>query len=95
VRVGWIEIVIRIEGISSLKDKRRVVRHLTDSLRQRFRVSVAEVADQGLHNHATIGAATVSSSVTIVAGVLDQIQGFVESHAQIEVIGVRHEVLHA
>lgn len=69
--IGVLTLELRIEHAHSLKDKRHVVKSLKDRLRHKFNVSVAEIDDQDLHNSAVISIATVSSSKTFAAKVLE------------------------
>jgi uncharacterized protein YlxP (DUF503 family) len=55
---------LRIPGVTSLKEKRHVVKTLTASLRQKFNVSVAEVDHQDLWQRAALAVVTVSTDQT-------------------------------
>ncbi|NSW86050.1 MAG: DUF503 domain-containing protein [Syntrophobacteraceae bacterium] len=69
----------RIHGNQSLKDKRKVVKSIIDKSRHRFNVSVAEVADQDVHQRAVIGVAAVGSDGRTLNSLLDRIVDFMES----------------
>ena len=60
--VGVARLVLQIPGARSLKDRRRVVKGFKDRARARLPVSVAEVGNAELYQHATVGVAVVSSS---------------------------------
>jgi uncharacterized protein YlxP (DUF503 family) len=60
--VSMFQIIFELEGIESIKEKRRVVKSVTDRLRQRFHLSAAEVDLQDSLGFAQIGAALVSNS---------------------------------
>jgi len=62
----------------SLKDKRRVVRSLTDQIKNRFNVAVAEVDAMDLHQSIVIGFACVSASWTHAQDQLDAVIRFSE-----------------
>ncbi len=53
---------LHLPGARSLKDKRRVVKSLTERVHRRHRVSVAETDFHDLHQRAEIGIAAVSAS---------------------------------
>ena len=55
MKIGVMKVRLHVPMAQSLKDKRQVIRSLKDRLLSRFYVSVAEVADQDLHQMATIG----------------------------------------
>ncbi|MGD9503891.1 MAG: DUF503 domain-containing protein [Syntrophobacteraceae bacterium] len=77
--VGVARITFRLHGNQSLKDKRRVVKSLIEKSRNRFNVSVAEVADQDLHQRATIAVAVVSADGGLVNAILDKIIAYMDS----------------
>jgi len=62
-----------------LKEKRRVVKSLIEKSRHRFNVSVAEVADQNLHQRATIGVAVIGSDSRLLNSILDRIIEYMDS----------------
>lgn len=71
--VGSMEIQLRLEGCNSLKDKRRILRSLTDRLRREFGVAIAEVDDQDLWGNATVGVACVSNDARHAESVLQHV----------------------
>jgi uncharacterized protein YlxP (DUF503 family) len=68
--VGLLVIELYIPGITSLKEKRGVVKPLIARLRKHFNVSVAEIEDQDQLGHAVLGVACVSASPDYVHGLL-------------------------
>lgn len=90
--VGTVSIALRLPGAETLKDKRRIVRHLVETSRRRFGVSAAEVDDLGLSGNATIGAAFVSSNAAQVESALGALLEFIESHAEVEVYDVCRDI---
>jgi hypothetical protein len=77
--VGVARITFRLHGNQSLKDKRKVVKSLVDRSRNRFNVSVSEVADQDLHQKATIGVAVVGGDARVINALLDRIIEYMDS----------------
>ena len=70
--VGVLRLTLYIHGASSLKDKRQVLRKVTDRLRSRFNVSVAEVGDNDVWQKAVIGICAVANDHSFVNEVLDK-----------------------
>jgi uncharacterized protein YlxP (DUF503 family) len=70
--VGVLRLTLYIQGASSLKDKRQVVRKVVDRLRSRFNVAVAEVGDNDVWQRALIGIAAVANDRSFVNEVLDK-----------------------
>ena len=76
--VGVCLLTLRLPGNDSLKGKRQVVKSLTTRLRNKFNVSVAEVADNDLWQMATIGITCVSNDAGHARKMLDSAVQFVE-----------------
>jgi uncharacterized protein len=72
-----------------LKEKRAVVRPIVDGIRNRFAVSVAETGHQDRWQRAEIGVAAVSSSPKVVTEVVDEVERFVWSFPEVEVLETR------
>lgn len=88
--VGIARVTFRLHGNQSLKEKRKVVKSLIEKSRHRFNVSVAEVADQNLHQKATIGVAVIGSDGRVLNSILDRIIGYMDSMNLADLI--QHEV---
>jgi uncharacterized protein YlxP (DUF503 family) len=70
--VGVLRLTLYIHGAGSLKDKRQVLRKVTDRLRSRFNVSVAEVGENDVWQTAVIGISAVANDHRFVNEVLDK-----------------------
>ena len=71
--VGLLTLEIYIPGITSLKEKRGIVKPLVARLRHEFNVSVAEAEDQDQLGHTVLAVAAVSPSADYVHGLLTHI----------------------
>lgn len=60
--VTSIKVSLHFSQSRSLKEKRRLLKSIVEKVRQRFNVSIAEVADQNLWQKATIGISFISLS---------------------------------
>jgi|SRR5580693_6777370 uncharacterized protein YlxP (DUF503 family) len=80
--VGVLRLAFHIPHARSLKDKRSVVRRFRDRVRARFDVSIAEVADQDLHQRAVFGVAVVSSDGGVCDSVLEKVAREAESQPE-------------
>lgn len=56
-----------------------MVKSLIEKSRHRFNVSVAEVADQDVHQRATIGISVIGSDGRVLNSLLDRIIDFMDS----------------
>jgi uncharacterized protein len=79
--VSLLRFRLDLEGMRSLKDKRRIVSSLKDRLQRKFRLSVAEVDLQDSLSRAEIGAAIVSNSRAFGEMVLQKALALVENDA--------------
>jgi hypothetical protein len=77
--VGTLIIQIPLPGIGSLKDKRRIVKSLTERLQSRFNISIAEIAAQDSHRIAVIGLAVVANEGSFVRRQLDTVLDFLRN----------------
>ena len=93
--LGVGQLTIHIPESHSLKDKRRVIRSITQRVRSRFDVAIAEVDDQQFWQSATIGIVAVSNSGQHADEVIQRVIAFVEQNLQSGyVIDVSHRDLH-
>lgn len=76
--VAVARLVLQIPDSGSLKSKRQVLRKVTDRLKARFNVSVAEVDDQDLWQRATLALAVVGGEQQHVDEQLAKVIHFVE-----------------
>ncbi len=81
-----LEVDLRIPGADSLKDKRSVVRTIVDGSKRRFGVSASETGSTEARQRAELGFAVVSGSAGQCTEVLDAVERFVWSFAEIEVV---------
>ena len=76
--VGVCRIVLRLPENASLKGKRRVVKSLTEKLRNKFNVAVAEVDANDRWQIAVIGLTCVSNDERHARAMLDRAVDFVQ-----------------
>ncbi|MFQ5415741.1 MAG: DUF503 domain-containing protein [Myxococcota bacterium] len=84
--VGAAAVEIHIHGSQSLKARRGVVRSITQRVRDRFNLSVAEVGGQDTWQLAVIGLTSVGSDRQKVRAVLDRAVTFIENLHLAEVL---------
>jgi len=70
----------------SLKEKRGAVRPIVEGLQRRYRVAAAEVDHQDKWQRAGIAVAVVAASEAHVCDILDEVERFVWSFPEIEVL---------
>jgi uncharacterized protein YlxP (DUF503 family) len=82
VVVGACEMRLALPGNRSLKGKRQVSRSLTARIRNRFNVSVAEIADQDRWQRLSLGITCVGNDARHIDEILSKIVNFVEDEHQ-------------
>ncbi|MDR2166706.1 MAG: DUF503 domain-containing protein [Clostridiales bacterium] len=73
-------LILRLPLVSSLKDKRQISRGLIGKLRNKFNISIAEVARQDAHRALVLGLSLVSGEEAHGQNSLDEILRFVEDY---------------
>jgi len=91
--VGIIKLELRIQGSSSLKAKRSVVKKVIERTRSRFNVSVSEVDKQDVHSRAVIGCAMAGSDQRYVNGAIDKILDFIEGIGVADILSETVEII--
>ena len=95
MHVAAVEYDLHIGHSRSLKEKRAVVRPIVEGLQKRHHVSAAEIDHQDQWQRAGIGVAVVSGSYSQLCVLLDEVDRFVWSHPEIEVLSAERRWLDA
>lgn len=90
--VGTCEVTFRAEWVSSLKEKRMVVKSLVEKTRHKFNVSVAEVNRQDEHKTIVIGFACVTNERRHADSMIQHILDFMEKNTEAELLSAEYEV---
>ena len=93
MRLGVLKIDFHVSGSMSLKEKRRVLRHLKDRIRNNFNVSISEVDNHDKWQAATLGIACVANDKKHVNAVLNKIKDFFEGTRHILVTDCQIEII--
>ena len=89
--IGVLQIVFRLPEAQSLKEKRWLLKSWITRVKNRFNVSVAEVASQDQWQLSTVAVAHVGTSKPHTNGLLDKVLEFAEGVRQIEVVDSKLE----
>jgi uncharacterized protein YlxP (DUF503 family) len=89
---GSAKICIHLQGITSLKDKRRIVKSVIERLKSRFNVSAAEIDRLDNKRMAVVGIAVVSNDRTFTISQLDTILNFIYNDGRFYVGDVKTDV---
>jgi uncharacterized protein YlxP (DUF503 family) len=91
--VGLLTLDLHIPEANSLKSKRMVIKSLTDKIKNKFNVSVAEVDANNLWQRSVIGIAYVANETVIINKVFERIRTLVLSTHSVELIDSTMEML--
>jgi len=81
--VAVITIDLQIPMAQSLKDKRRIIKSLTDKCKNRFNIAVAEVDNKDLWKNAKLGLVTIAGDGWYLERVINKIIKYIESFPEI------------
>ena len=91
--IGAARVELHVHGSQSLKQKRGVVRAISQRVRNRFNVAVAEVGGQGTWQRVVLGISTVSGDSQSARRRLEKAIDFIEDLHLAEVIDQEVEIL--
>ena len=96
MHVGLCLVRLRLPENGSLKEKRAILRPLTERVRRRFNVAVAEVEELDNWHSAALGLACVSNDARHANSVLSQAVAFIEEQGRdAEFLGYELELISA
>lgn len=93
MKVLVMTINLRAEWVYSLKEKRMIVRSVTQKLKNKFNISVNEVGNQDIHNYITIGISAICATNAQVDSTYENIINFVEENTDAELMNIDREVI--
>jgi len=91
--VGACKITFTLSGVSSLKEKRQILKKIIEKTKNRFNVSAAEVDRNDIKRSAVIGFAVAGNSGPFVNSNLDKIIDFVETMYIAEIVDSEIEII--
>lgn len=90
--IATVTLKLHIPWAGSLKEKRMEVKSLMAKLRNKFNVSVAEVAEQDIHQLMVIAIAAIAADSAQADSIIDHVVSFTESHTDAQLISVEREM---
>jgi uncharacterized protein YlxP (DUF503 family) len=92
--IGVCKIVLSLDEVFSLKEKRHIVKSIVERLRSHFNASVAEVELQDLWKNAVIGITCISNETGVTDSMLASMVNFVENDGRAVVVDYSTEIIH-
>ncbi len=90
--LGLLQLIIRIPGSNSLKEKRRVLHSLRDRLRDKYNISITEIDDQDKWQKAILAIAKVDKERKMLDRSLGNIVDFIRNSNSVEIIDYQIEL---
>ena len=90
--VGTLELKLYAPWVSSLKEKRMVVKSIVAKTKNKFNVSIAEVDEQDTHQTIVLGIACVAGTVSQSDSILDHVIAFIENSSEAEIVNIEREI---
>ena len=90
--VGVLRLTLVVPGARSLKEKRHALRKITDRVRARYNVSIAEVGENDVWQRAVVGVTAVANDRSFVNEVLDKVVRDVEALGVAEMVAREMEI---
>lgn len=91
--VGILSLELHLPMVSSLKEKRSILKSLKDQLRNRFNIAVAEVDANDKWQLASIGVAAIGSDRQHIDASLQHVADWVRESRLVDLIRVEMELL--
>lgn len=82
---------LRLFGISSLKEKRSLLKKIISEIRTKFNVSICEAGYTDSKTWSELGIAVVSSAKDILDSVVENITTLIENTQGLEVVEIQRE----
>jgi uncharacterized protein YlxP (DUF503 family) len=92
MQVGVMTVRLHMPGVSSLKEKRHIIKSVIGRLQSRFNLSIAEVEEQDSHISAVLGLAVVSNERAFIDKQLDAILAFLRNDGRFYLGEVEREI---
>lgn len=91
--IGTMQIDLYIPGSDSLKGKRFIIKSIKTRLRNKFNISIAEVADQDKWQKVQLGVACVSNERRFIDKLFSGVINFIDKQDRVEIIDYFTEVV--
>ena len=92
MQVGVMTVRVHMQGVSSLKEKRHIIKSVIGRLQSRFNLSISEVEEQDSHTSAVLGLAVVSNERAFIDRQLDAILNFMRNDGRFYLGEVEREI---
>ena len=90
--IGSCVMYLTAEWVTSLKEKRMVVKSIIERARHKFNISIAEIDKQDIHQSIVIGFVCISNEMKHAEQMTQRVIGFIENNTDAVVDYVETEI---
>lgn len=91
--IGTGKIYLYANWVRSLKEKRMIVKSITDKVKNKFNISIAEVDNLDMHQSIVIGIACVSNSAKHSNRCIQNVIEYIEQNTEAVIEKIEIEIL--
>ncbi len=91
--IGTCKVYIEANWVSSLKEKRTIVKSITEKAKHKFNISIAEIENQDVHKSIVIGFACVTNKTCHANSIIDNVINFIEKNTNAFIVDTVIEIL--
>lgn len=91
--IGFGTITLRLHGVNSLKEKRRIVKRVVNRIRNHFNASAAEVGENDIYRKAVIGFSLVGNAAGFINSKMDKVVNMVDEMGVAEIADMEMEII--
>jgi uncharacterized protein YlxP (DUF503 family) len=92
--VGTGKIKFKLHGVSSLKEKRSIVKSIINRIKKKFNVSIAEIDYNDSHLWAQIGFSIIGNDSRLVNSKLDKVLNMADDLGLAQIVDTQIEIIH-
>ena len=92
MKIAVMEFRLYAPWVSSLKEKRMIVKSILAKIRNQFHVSAAETDEQDIHQIIVIGVAAIVPHNAFADHLMEEISEFVEENSKAEILEESREI---
>ena len=91
--VGTCKVYLSAQWVTSLKEKRAVLKSLIERTKHKFNISIAEIERMDSHKHIVIGFACVTNDSHLADNIIQNVLHFIENNTDAQLDDYVMEIL--
>jgi uncharacterized protein YlxP (DUF503 family) len=91
--IGSCKLYLYAPWVSSLKEKRMVIKSLIEKTRHKFNISMAEVGENDTHKTIVIAFAFVTNEKSHADSIMDNVLNYIENNTEAVIESIETELL--